>query len=229
LGEIGWYEIIYQADIARLMFYHSLMNKDTSNICKKVIMNQLQQNDNPKTWISMVQRLLCKLNLQYQDVNLISVKNWKKSVLMAIHAKASLAWIAGMNRKAKLRTYVKFKNNLSYETYLDDSDNRKFLLLKLRVGTNNLEIEKGRHQNKPISLRNCRFCSGVEDESHFLLECPGYADIRENLQRVLLASYDISDINLEVILNQPNLIIRKVIYECIADCYKRRSSIETNG
>jgi len=54
------------------------MNKDTSNICKKVIMNQLQQNDNPKTWISMVQRLLYKLNLQYQDVNLISVKNWKK-------------------------------------------------------------------------------------------------------------------------------------------------------
>jgi len=225
LGEIGWYELIYQADIARLLLYHSIVNKNDENICKKVILNQME-NDNVKSWSFMVKRLLRTLKLQHYDVTLISAKDWKTKVLTAIHEKASLAWKLGMNQKPKLRTYVQFKSNLCFETYLDDNDNRKFLLLKLRVGTNNLEIDKGRHEKKEKDKRLCRFCRQIEDESHFLLDCPGYADIRKIFQRNLLVSYNISELNLNVILNQVNSKVRKDIYDYIEDCYSRRSSTD---
>ena len=45
-------------------------------------------------------------------------------------------------------------------------------------------IEKGRHKNNDKSLRFCPFCTDkVEDEKHFLLECPIYKFIRSDLYR----------------------------------------------
>ena len=42
-------------------------------------------------------------------------------------------------------------------------------------------IEKGRHQNLEISERKCSFCDCVEDETHFLIDCPIYAPLRNDL------------------------------------------------
>jgi len=221
LGEIGWYELIYQADIARLLLYHSIMNKNPENICRRVITNQME-NDNIKSWSFMVKRLIHKLKLQYYDITLISAKDWKSKVLAAIHEQASYAWKIGMNQKPKLRTYIQFKTNLCFESYLEDKDNRKFLITKLRVGTNNLEIDKGRHEKKEKDKRRCRFCRQTEDERHFLLDCPGYSDIRKLFKRNLLVVHNISEINLPVILNQTDPNVRRTIYDYVEDCYSRR-------
>ena len=45
-------------------------------------------------------------------------------------------------------------------------------------------IEKGRHLKPKVSkeMRSCPFCPNkVEDEKHFLLECPTYKHIRSDL------------------------------------------------
>ena len=43
-----------------------------------------------------------------------------------------------------------------------------------------MRIEQGRYDKEQISQRICRFCStgSVEDESHFMLQCPVYDDLR---------------------------------------------------
>ena len=54
-------------------------------------------------------------------------------------------------------------------------------LTKFRISSHNLEIEKGRYTNTPVEQRLCRLCTckdDVEDEIHFLLECPSLADTR---------------------------------------------------
>jgi len=76
----------------------------------------------------------------------------------------------------KLRTYRLFKDNISLEKYLLIliKDERR-VLTKFRVSAHNLEIEKGRY--RPIGVKTedkiCKLCNtGVEDDTHFLLQCP---------------------------------------------------------
>ena len=53
----------------------------------------------------------------------------------------------------------------------------KFGLSNLR-----LMIEKGRHNNLAVHNRKYPFClTHIEDESHFLINCPIYSSIRESL------------------------------------------------
>ena len=51
-----------------------------------------------------------------------------------------------------------------------------------RLSSHRLEVEAGRW-NKPISIpfveRKCNVCNILEDEYHFLFECPLYTDIRK--------------------------------------------------
>jgi len=66
-------------------------------------------------------------------------------------------------------------------------------MTRLRGGTNELRIEKGRHRatNRDRILheseRVCLICvSGeVEDECHFLIDCAEYEDLREEMFRVV--------------------------------------------
>ena len=55
-------------------------------------------------------------------------------------------------------------------------------LAKLRTGILPLEIEVGRYRNLPEDERFCKICDTglVEDELHFLFNCPAYDDIRKS-------------------------------------------------
>ena len=99
-----------------------------------------------------------------------------------------------MQSKPKLRTYRLLKNNLCFEEYLKHPDLRaRETMTRLRGGTNELRIEKGRHRvtNRDQILheseRVCLICvSGeVEDECHFLIDCVEYEDLREKMFRIV--------------------------------------------
>ena len=72
-----------------------------------------------------------------------------------------------------------FKRDSECEKYLHEIKNAALRqsLTKFRLSNNVLNIEKGRHTvpKTPKGQRFCPFCPGlVEDEVHFLLECPVY-------------------------------------------------------
>ena len=57
----------------------------------------------------------------------------------------------------------------------------RIMLTKFRLSPHDLEIEKGRYNNKPIKAEECycKFCKSdnnltEEDEFHFLMICPLY-------------------------------------------------------
>ena len=51
--------------------------------------------------------------------------------------------------------------------------NKKSWYARFRISAHNLAIEKGRHQNIPLNERICKLCKlEIEDEIHFLLQCP---------------------------------------------------------
>ena len=57
---------------------------------------------------------------------------------------------------------------------------RRSALANLRLGTTNLELEKGRHAGIPQHMRFCQICSTqeVENEEHFLMACPALSTVR---------------------------------------------------
>ena len=53
--------------------------------------------------------------------------------------------------------------------------------MKLRISSHKLRIETGRYDNLPRGERLCNLCNcnRIEDETHFLLDCPSFSSIRD--------------------------------------------------
>ena len=87
----------------------------------------------------------------------------------------------------KLRTYKLFKKDFRLENYLIEIENTKHALALtcFRISSHNLRIETGRYDQRKIKPeeRLCIYCrsQAVEDEQHFLLQCPLYNNERSLL------------------------------------------------
>jgi len=88
-------------------------------------------------------------------------------------------------KQPKLRTYRSFKTHLRLEKYLMTSANYqgRALMTAIRIGTNKLQIERGRWIQQKRLERVCKQCSmnQVENEVHFVLLCPKYEELRQKL------------------------------------------------
>ena len=103
----------------------------------------------------------CKLQNKF-------VENWKQEIAT----------------KPKLRTYRIFKNTFETEKYVNFLHKKclRSLTAQFRVGILPLAIETGRFKRVILEERFCYSCpQSVEDEMHFLLECPTYTDQRQCL------------------------------------------------
>ena len=86
------------------------------------------------------------------------------------------------NQEHKLRTDGLFKKEIGFEKYLIQMKNipKRTQITKFRLSNHRLMIEVMRYDKTPREKRFCPFCvNKIEDECHFLLQCPLYTHIRE--------------------------------------------------
>ena len=87
----------------------------------------------------------------------------------------------------KLRTYRQYESVFKAEYYVKCNMDRGHVrvLAKFRSCNLPLAIETGRYNRPetPLSERLCKYChiDLIEDETHFLVDCEFYRDIRFNL------------------------------------------------
>ena len=90
-------------------------------------------------------------------------------------------WNEELNQSSRAIFYKSILN-FEFNPYLDLITVRfRVALSKLRTSSHRLEIEIGRwtrHVRTPIEDRKCKYCYTLEDEYHFILECPLYSNIR---------------------------------------------------
>ena len=105
-------------------------------------------------------------------------------------------WHRSIRNSSKLSIYCTYKSMLEPEKYLDFVDIFKYrvALTKFRVSSHKLEIERGRYENILLESRICKYCEShgdtvIEDEYHFLLFCPLYADIRRQYLSQVTTTY----------------------------------------
>ncbi len=114
--------------------------------------------------------------------------------------------------KSKYVTYLQINPELSFPECYGDSKHRYVsMVAKLRASSHCLRVETGRRTGTPREHRLCHCKADVEDESHFLLYCDLYADIR--------MKHNIRGISLVDLLND----VKYLLY--IDDLMKRRSSL----
>lgn len=80
-----------------------------------------------------------------------------------------------MGSKSTLLIYQQYKNNIKEEQFYD---NRPSSITLYRARTNCLPLfDRKRHQHQDTT---CRICDQTEETlEHFLLDCTGYQDIRQ--------------------------------------------------
>ena len=93
--------------------------------------------------------------------------------------------IGTLQNSQKLIFYNTIKDNSSPFTnlVLTRRNPLRKTLLKLRISCHKLRIETGRYDNITRNERLSNFlnCNNIEDETHFLLDCQAYSQVREIL------------------------------------------------
>jgi hypothetical protein len=112
---------------------------------------------------NVLRRLHTSLNLDFK-------RFWSSEITKCVQNNSS---------GGRLKLFSNVKVVFGLEQYLLKIKNLKHrqLFTQMRISAHSLQVEKGRHNNTLREHRICRFCNNgsIEDEMHFVLDCPKYA------------------------------------------------------
>ena len=119
---------------------------------------------------------------------------------IAIHNEFKQKWLEDIQNTVEnpiTRTYALLKHDHGIEPYLHKVRNKKYrhALTRLKTGSNDLRIEKARHEYVIPSVKNrlCKICRLPETEIYFMISCPLYDRDRKTLfDKILSYRYLIS-------------------------------------
>ena len=133
-----------------------------------------------KTWRSEVKSILDHVNMQqyFENKRIVNLRH-VENILGTTYQRD---WNEKLHTVSKLRTYVIFKSTYKVERYLklNIAQNERSHLAQFRCAVLPLKIETGRFSGLAIGDRLCQVCDQhtVESETHFLLHCNVYDDLR---------------------------------------------------
>ena len=162
--------------IAELNFY-----KHKKKCARIVVPTRLFYIDNSMQGLHAIKTLKQHItNLEYiTDPNISNLP--KKSNRKVFRSHYEIWWRDLLGSSTRGTFFLKFKQNVHYEKYLDQLSQRnwRYSLSKIILSDHKLMIEQGRN-TKPKTPRQERICvlcgdgtnSKIEDEVHFLFDCP---------------------------------------------------------
>ena len=138
---------------------------------------------NQRGWCQDIKHLLIQLDLECVFSEKLNIDIDR--VKIKLNDLMQKQWSNEMHNKPKLRTFGQIKDIFEPEPYVlsNISRQRRSLLAQIRVGILPIKIETGRFRSLPVEQRLGELCEmhKVENEIHFLCECPLYHGFRETL------------------------------------------------
>ena len=181
-AELGKFPLIIDINKKILSYLNYLHQKDENSIVRQALKISIDLYDNGKnSFYSSVMKINEYYN--FNHFNYSSLNDCKiKQYINIMKQKYISHWNQTLQNSQKPSFYKTIKNNYSPSTYLDltRKDPLRKTLVKLRISCHKLRIETGRYDNIPRNERICNFCNcnKIEDETHFLLDCPAYSQVR---------------------------------------------------
>ena len=104
--------------------------------------------------------------------------------------------------------------------------------MKLRIGSHKLRIETGRYDNIPRDERLCNLCNcnRIEDETHFLLDCPSFSSIRNMFlsklePKIPFLRLQSHESLLAHLMNSTDYFIKIQLISFISTCFELRDKL----
>jgi hypothetical protein len=240
--ETGRFPLYLRFKINIVKYFIRLQNMEDGKIVKKVF-NMLKHLDDVgfKVWTSDVRDILQEYNLEhYYNLSQFSMEQ-ENMCINTLKEKVYTNFITNclqeLNNSPVLRCYINFKHDYGLEHYLLDIRDFKLrkVLSKFRLSSHNLQIENGRHSRPkiPVDRRLCSKChlGQVEDEIHFLIQCPFYQRERNILFHQLKMNnckITVNDTNEENFKNIMSAKGKNTFYVAVhlIKCFKKRDNAE---
>ena len=226
-GECGRFPLLLRQKVRVIKYWYRIINMDEGSIVKMIYNCLLSlHNCGFKTWSSHVEKLLNETGFSfnwYRQTCDQSVINGFTNCIYESYLNFWTSETSNIENCPKLRLYCTFKKDVYIEPYLLsllDVKLRK-VISQLRLGSHNLEIEKGRHQKPktPIHERLCKICKSddnIEDEVHFLMSCPAYDDLRQKFFKIR-SDLGLSNVNFYDIItcDKTYFNLAKLLQKCL--------------
>ena len=235
-GDMGWLSVHAKQKLEMVRLWCRLKNMDETRLTRKIFdWSYSVSLSNVKTWEHNVKKYLREANMShYAGKEPVNTKASLSMFRDYLNKKDKADWARNVwddtNNETngnKLRLYRCFKSDIFVETYVTTimPFAHKRGLAMLRCGSLPLEVELGRRKKLLLENRICKMCTDekIEDEIHFLLECPLYDDLRSNLLLYLCNDFVEND-NLKdqycCLLSNPN--IQAELGKCVFKMIERR-------
>jgi hypothetical protein len=203
LGELGLRRLAARRDTLVMRFFWRLVHMDKSRTVSRLFRvlreGWLGGARLAGGWCDSTAEVMQKYGLghYWQSGNLPSKKQaWHRVVDKAVREVEDAEWQAALATKSTLVRYAAMVESEGHvpsagpEAYLRESGIFQAVgVTRLRVGAHCLRVSQGRHRrggmNTPLLARTCECCGGweVEDEPHFVFDCPALSGAREAMMR----------------------------------------------
>ena len=161
-----------------LTYWNRIRNMKEDTLIRNAYEENIVMNSN---WCQTIQILNCSQNLHQQH---IPPARFKLNVKATLEKNFIHYWrkILLLDR-GKLTIYSKNKQQFQIDQYLDLPFHDRKRISRFIASDHHLAIEVGRHIKIVRDQRICKLCNtnSIEDEKHFLMECPAYSVPRESI------------------------------------------------
>jgi len=178
-GDMGWKSPVIRTKLNMVKFWNRLLTLPDTRLTKQIFLWDYQQAN--LNWSKDMFDI-------FESINAVELFRSKLIANIAqceavLNDKMIREWKDAVESKPKLRTYAKLKTEFKSEDYIFLPRFERSLVSQLRLGILPLRIETGRYVNESLENRICTLCSlnAVEDEIHFVIQCPLYNVHREKL------------------------------------------------
>lgn len=187
-GELGRTTCIIKRYLLIIKYWFKILQSNSTKYIKVVynmMLHDMETRANITNWASLVCHLLETMG--FQEVWLQQgVGNFNRFISL-FKQRLTDNFIQNWHSRIKESTRAIFYRSFAsfqFQPYLDKINVNKYLqaFCKLRMSSHRLEVESGRwvRPNRiPLDERKCSFCQVLEDEFHFVIECPLYEVLRK--------------------------------------------------
>ena len=179
-GESASIPLLLKAHIHMIKYWNRIKAMDDQTLVKLAYRENLAMNTN---WCKTIQVLNSAFNLHNRHHK--AKEDFPSMVKKRITSQFIGHWKSRISNPAvekKLGLYSKIKHKFDIEPYMGLPFRDRQIISKIVGSSHTLQVETGRHRDIPREERICRLCDleKVEDEEHFISECPAYTNIRHN-------------------------------------------------
>ena len=176
-GESASIPFLFKAYIHMLKYWNRIRDMNDRTLVKLAYRENVATNSN---WCKTIQILHSTFDLHRR---LPKSKDYPGVVMKKIPSDFIKHWksrISDPSLEKKLGLYSKIKHKFEIEPYMSLPFRERQIISKIVGSSHKLQIEIGRHHNIPRENRLCKLCdlNKVEDEDHFISECPAYSITR---------------------------------------------------